>query len=436
MHFLPSGDDVSMGDFVEHTLMILGSMDEFVELVRQAKDRGIRTVVCDGYEDGPAKRIADEAYTIDVRDTDTIADLCLECEVDGIIASFSDLLAECLVDIAAKAGLPCYATPERFRVLREKPLMKKMMDDLGIAYPRSAIVRKDSIERDIAPIGFPCVVKPVNGYGSRGIYVLDDAEQVAERFDEIASYSSFDYILAEHYNSGYEINMMSWVVDGEPVVLGMADREKSQEIPHAVPHVSRIIHPSLFAEEAYEEARSIVEKAAKYVGISTGPVSMQFFYTPGKGIEVCEIAGRLLGYEHELITLASGLSIEGLLLDYVYDRDAMKERLRGHTPFFPRCSAGHYFHAYENEIAQVNAASRVSSLPGVVEVKEYYRPGDCVSHGVGAKPYAVRCYAVADNRCAMDALSYKIFEEVEVIDSDGAEMLYRNVIADYGEQAG
>lgn len=38
-----------------HKLMILGSMDEFVDLVEMAKDKGITTLVCDGYEDGPAK---------------------------------------------------------------------------------------------------------------------------------------------------------------------------------------------------------------------------------------------------------------------------------------------------------------------------------------------------------------------------------------------
>ena len=49
-----------------HKLMILGSMDEFVDLVEMAKDKGITTLVCDGYEDGPAKAIADRSYTIDV----------------------------------------------------------------------------------------------------------------------------------------------------------------------------------------------------------------------------------------------------------------------------------------------------------------------------------------------------------------------------------
>ena len=45
-----------------HRLVILGSMDEFVDLVECAKKRGIYTIVCDGYEDGPAKAHADKAY--------------------------------------------------------------------------------------------------------------------------------------------------------------------------------------------------------------------------------------------------------------------------------------------------------------------------------------------------------------------------------------
>ena len=47
---------------MEQRLMILGSMDEFIEIVNKAKKRGIYTVVCDGYPDGPAKKYADKAY--------------------------------------------------------------------------------------------------------------------------------------------------------------------------------------------------------------------------------------------------------------------------------------------------------------------------------------------------------------------------------------
>mgnify|MGYP000282020267 CR=1 FL=1 len=67
--------------------------------------------VCDGYPDGPARAFADESYVIPVTDTDRIAALCKEKQVDGILTSFSDLLLECMVKISAKAGLPLLSEP-------------------------------------------------------------------------------------------------------------------------------------------------------------------------------------------------------------------------------------------------------------------------------------------------------------------------------------
>ena len=137
-----------------HRLVILGSMDEFVDLVECAKKRDIYTIVCDGYEDGPAKAHADKAYLEDVRHTDAIAEICKKEQADGIIASFSDLLAECMIDIADAAGLPSYLKPEGEKFLREKPLMKQMFQELGIASPRYKKIRLDTLEDDFAGMAF------------------------------------------------------------------------------------------------------------------------------------------------------------------------------------------------------------------------------------------------------------------------------------------
>lgn len=93
---------------MKHRLLILGTLGEFVQLVQKSREKGYYTIVCDGYPDGPARKFADEAYQIPVTDTERIAELCREKEIDGIITSFSDLLLECMVKIADRAGLPCY----------------------------------------------------------------------------------------------------------------------------------------------------------------------------------------------------------------------------------------------------------------------------------------------------------------------------------------
>ena len=92
---------------MKHRLLILGTLGEFEQLVQKAREKGYYTIVCDGYPDGPARKFADEAFQIPVTDTERIACLCREKEIDGILTSFSDLLLECMVKIADRAGIPC-----------------------------------------------------------------------------------------------------------------------------------------------------------------------------------------------------------------------------------------------------------------------------------------------------------------------------------------
>lgn len=68
---------------MKHKVLILGTLGEFTELVKKAKEKGYETVVCDGYADGIARTYADKAYTIPVTDVDAIALMCREEGVDG-----------------------------------------------------------------------------------------------------------------------------------------------------------------------------------------------------------------------------------------------------------------------------------------------------------------------------------------------------------------
>ena len=52
---------------------------------------------------------------------------------------------------------------------------------------------------------------------------------------------------------------------------------------------------------------------------------MQFFWARAERSRSVRLRGRFLGYEHELIEYSSGLSIEKLLLDSIYDRDALRK---------------------------------------------------------------------------------------------------------------
>lgn len=407
----------------QHRLVILGSLKEFVELTELAKSRGIYTIVCDGYPDGPAKRVADKAYNIDVRQPEKIAEMCRAEHVDGIIGSFSDLLFEQITKVADLAGLRWYAKPDKLAYYREKDQTKALLKSLGVHVPKNRQLTPDFADRDLDGFRFPLVIKPINGYGSKGIYVVHSIQEIRDRFQDVACRSSgkLDNILVEEYSHGREYNMMSWLVDGKVYPISIADREKNPQQGSALPTLNRVAYPAKDIRKIFDEARAVQQKFADAVGQREGALSMQFFYND-QGVEVCEIAGRLFGYEHELVTHCCGLSIETLLLDYVYEPDRVRETMLHHDPFFQKHCTGLYFIGVQGKvIADQSRMRELAKDPHVLESVLFYEDGETIDN-YGPKPYLCRYYLQAGSREELDRVTARFFETARVTAPDGSRV--------------
>lgn len=408
---------------MQHRLLILGSLDEFVELVRQSRQRGYYTVVCDGYPDGPAKKVADRAYDIDVRDVDAVVEMCRREQVDGIIGSFSDLLFEKITEIAAKVPLRWYAVPENLKYYREKNETKALLRELGVRVPKNRILPRDFSDRDLEGFEFPLVIKPINGYGSKGIFVVRSVDEIREKYGQVTCRSTLEQIQVEEYSHGREYNMMTWLLDGKVHVISIADREKNPQEGDRIPLLNRVVYPARAIRQVIGEATQVLQKFADRIGQREGALSMQFFYNE-HGVEVCEIAGRLFGYEHELVTHCCGLNIETLLLDYVYDTGALRETLLRHSPFFETCSAGLYFVGRQGKtIRKMDKVQTLARDPHVVHTLQFYQPGDTIDN-YGAKSYFVRYYLTARSREELDEVTEHFFQSMQVEAEDGSQVLY------------
>lgn len=419
-----------------HRLLILGTLGEFVQLVQKSKARGYYTIVCDGYPDGEARAYADASYVIPVTDTDAIAKLCIEENVDGIITSFSDLLMECMVKIAAKAGIPCYLKPDQLPWYRDKSVCRKTLTDLGLPSPGYSKISVDcndieEIKVQIAGLNYPLISKPMDKYGSRGIFIIRDENSLKEKLEHTAEFTDLDEILVEEYNDGYEFNMMTWVCDGNVNVISIADREKTFPGEDMLPISTRNVYPSCLIHEVYEPARNLLQSYIEHTGQTEGPLSMQFFWKRGDGIEVCEIAARFFGYEHELTDIVYGFNIEELLLDGTYAKDRVVKMFAEHDIFTPkRHGAVLYFHGRLLKVADESSAYLLSKDEAVIKPWIFYNEGETVIE-YGPNPYMALYYVAKDSRTELDELTNHFFETMHITDPDGVEVTYRNQIPDY-----
>ena len=420
-----------------HRLLILGTMGEFVQLVQKAKARGYYTIACDGYPDGPARAYAHENYVLSVTDIDAVATLCKEKNVDGIITSFSDLLLECMVKIADKAGLPCYLKPEQLLWYRDKSATKELLEELGLPTPKfirlpvAALQDSETLQKAVSSLEFPVVTKPLDKYGSRGIYVIYTLKELMEAGAKTAAFSDLDEILVEEYNDGYEFNMMTWVQNGEVHVISIADREKTEIAKGEIPISTRNVYPSRLYDEVSESATNLLQGFISKTGQTQGALSMQFFWKPDKGIQVCEIAARFFGYEHELTDIVFDFNMEDLLLNYLYDEKALLEQIDKHHANKPnRHGAVIYFQGKLLEIADLSAAVALESHPAVIKPWIFYKEGEAViAHG--PNPYVALYYVAEENREKLDETTQYFIEHMKIPSRDGEEVLYKNQIPLY-----
>ena len=414
---------------MNNRIMILGSLGEFTALTKKARERGIYTVVCDGNPDGPAKKFADKVYDIDVTDIEAVAEVCVSEKVDGVITAFSDLLLECMVKICDRAKLPCYLKPEQLPYYRDKRVMKQMFNALGIDTPKFVSLSSKEDADALKDFKFPAVAKPVDKYGSRGITIINGADEIKEKYFEICGTSELKEILVEEYNGWFEFNVMSWLEDGEVSILGIADREKTAIADDVIPISTRNVYPTRFYDDIAEDVRGTLKKIADHTGQKTGELSMQFFWRPGERISAGEVAARFLGYEHELIEYAGGLSIEELLLDSVYDKEALKEKLALYDPAMKKSAAVIYFQAKDGIVDDVSKMEEILESPYAVSGEIFYKKGDVSA--LYARPYAARVCVCSPTREETDAVSQKIIDKASICDKSGNDLLYRNRLVDY-----
>ena len=158
---------------------------------------------------------------------------------------------------------------------------------------------------------------------------------------------------------------------------------------------------------------------------------MQFFWKPGEGIQVCEIAARFFGYEHELTDMVYGFNMEELLLNYVYDKEQAAEMLLNHDIHKPQIhGAVLYFHGRQKRIQDQHIAYELAKEKAVVKPWVFYEDGEEVV-AYGPNPYLALYYIAAGSREELDAIAAHFFEKMSMTDTNGEEIVFQNKLPDY-----
>ncbi|HEX3722492.1 MAG TPA: ATP-grasp domain-containing protein [Nitrolancea sp.] len=238
--------------------------------------------------------------------------------VDAIISvdDSASILAALAND---RLGLPGNA-PDAAVAARDKHVMRRLLAEHGVPVPGFLAFSSDENEHELSlRISYPCVVKPTQLSGSRGVIRADNPSEFVAAVqrtrgviqDEGGSTES-GTILVEDFIPGFEVALEGLLDDGELQVLALFDKPDPLDGPFFEETI--YVTPSRLPQSVQEAIAECTKRAARALGLREGPVHAELRVNES-GPWILEIAGRSIGgLCSTILEFGTGLALEELIL--------------------------------------------------------------------------------------------------------------------------
>lgn len=412
-------------------LLVLGGPALAGEIVKTAQKLGIYVIVTDWYTEdrSPAKKIADKALMISTADVDSLVNLVLQEEIDGVLTGFTDSTLKYYQQVCEKTNLPCYITAEQVDISTNKIMFKQACRHYGIPVVKDLQMNGSGNHIDYSKIDYPVLVKPADNSGARGISICKNKAELLAAQAQALSFSESGSVVVERYMSNKEATIFYIIDDGEPILTGMADRHMGGYQEGEIPLPVAYSFPSKFLGRYQKYLDDKVCSMFKDLGMKNGMLFIQTFIENQDCI-FYEIGFRLTGsLEYKILEKVSGINPMEMMIRFSLTGKMSEENLSEMVnPKFnvPACNIT--FLVEPGEIGEIQGIDEVLCIPEVIDVFPSYQAGDIIpSSAKGTlQQIALRVFAVAENIDRLAAVMDQVHEKIKVFSTAGDNMLLQH----------
>jgi biotin carboxylase len=375
-----------------------GFLQSFV--IRKAREMGLTVIAVDRDPKAPGFELAHKEIVVDIKDQEACLKVARDEEIDAVLSVCTDFAVKTVAFVAESLGLTGLSM-QAARTCTDKALMREALARANVG--RVNFGKASSMEEAtlaVSSTGFPCIVKPVDSVGSRGVTKVDDVSTLAGSFAEAARISSSGDVIVEEFIDGPEISVEAVTWEGKTRIAAVTDK-----ITSGPPHFVELGHtqPSIFSNE--REVNETVQACVRALGVDWSATHTELRLTEN-GPKVMEVGARLGGdrITSDLVPLSTGIDLmEAVILISLGHAPRM-------VPKYARGSAIRYLRVFPGRITAIRGIEPAGSVEGVTDVHMDMSVGDTVpelkssldrvGHVVAQGPDAYRAARAAEEATA------------------------------------
>jgi biotin carboxylase len=255
-----------------------------------AKRLGYRIVTTDNVPDNPGHAWADRSYAVDTTDRAGVLALARKERITGIVSPCTDVAVPTAAYVAEELGLPG-PNPKAVGVACDKAAFREFLSVHNLPCPRAVRLTSSVLPPGVAFHGRTWILKPSRSSGSKGVFIVNSAEEFAKRIPDTRAFSPDGVVLIEEYIDGAQGTCEGVLEGGDVVRHWILDRQ-TVDPPYTTTSGHHV--PSLLPESKQKQLIDLLRHIWALLGISEGPFDCDFVAT-GDKIYILEVAPRIGG---------------------------------------------------------------------------------------------------------------------------------------------
>ena len=351
-------------------LFIIGASVLQLPAIQKAKEMGLIVAVADYDPEAVGIPYSDKYYQISTVDEEGIYLAAKDFHADGIMTLATDMPMRSVAYASSKLGLTGISYDTAVKAT-DKGEMIKVFETAGVEHPWYFILRNTADLEEVANvITYPCVSKPVDNAGSRGVMLIHSYDELKKAVSYSASKSRNGGVIIEEYLRGKEVSVEVMSIDGVVHVLQITDK-----LTTGAPHFVEMGHsqPTRLGKDIENAIKDLAKRAVTAIGIDNGPAHVEIMVTEN-GPKMIELGARMGGdnITTHLVPLSTGIDmVKATIQVALGEKPDIKAK-------FGKGSAIRYFKEQHGEITNIKGVNIAEQIDGVKQITFVNGVGDSV----------------------------------------------------------